>query len=536
VVRLPVFCTALIACLPAAANLADQPLCQVWVASAMQKVFQDEAPPASAEKVLRLSAARGEREAAQIVLRPSRKAQLVDVKVSDLQAGRGVRLEAEAVAIYQVAYIHLPAHGRKYPDPLPPLRLPMDLEPNQNQPLWISIEVPRDARPGQYRGQIELEMTGGERHLIPIQLRVWSFEIPLKPSMRTAFGLWGDGIARHHEVTADSAAFWENISRRRSSSEEEPPKSAHQKLMHRYWELLVSRRISPYSIPVDIFSPEAEKYLGDPRLSSFIIPYSDDEAQLRRTVDHLRQGGWLEKGYFYVVDEPITREQYDRLVEICQRIKRIDPSLKIVSPYFRHPEFDPEKRPEVLLDGQVNIWCPVTAFFQPDLLRERQQRGEEVWWYVCCGPGKPYANFFVDMDGIDHRILFWQQKMFGVQGLLYWNTIWWDPNSTQDPWEDIATVKNINPQVYGDGSLVYPGKRAGVYGPVTSIRLELICDGTEDYEYLTLYEKEFGENATQEAIRELTRSLTEFEKDPKKLEAVRDRIARALDARYSRRR
>jgi hypothetical protein len=107
--------------------------------------------------------------------------------------------------------------------------------------------------------------------------------------------------------------------------------------------------------------------------------------------------------------------------------------LKIVSPYFRNPDFDPEKRPEVLLDGQVNIWCPVTAFFQPDLLRERQQRGEEVWWYVCCGPGKPYANFFVDMEGIDHRILFWQQKMFGVQGLLYWNTIWWDPNSTQRP-------------------------------------------------------------------------------------------------------
>jgi chemotaxis methyl-accepting protein methylase len=47
--------------------------------------------------------------------------------------------------------------------------------------------------------------------------------------------------------------------------------------------------------------------------------------------------------------------------------------------------------------------------------------------------------------------------------------------------------------------------------------------------------REFGETATQEAIRELTRSLTEFEKDPKKLEAVRERIARALDARHSRR-
>jgi hypothetical protein len=530
-----VLCTTTIACLPLLAVSAQQEMCQVWVVSATQKVFREDLPPASADKVVRLSAARGEREAIQIVLRSPRKAQLVGVKVSNLQAAKGARLGTEAIAVYRVAYIHLPAHNRHYPDPLPPLQLPLELEPNQSQPLWLSVEVPRGARPGTYRGQVELELSGGEQHTIPIELRVWRFEIPLKPSMRTAFGLWGDGIARHHGVMADSAADWENISRRQVSAEGSPPKSAHQKLMERYWELLVSRRLSPYSIPVDIFSPEAGKYLGDPRLTSFVIPYSDDEAQLRRTVEHLRQGGWLEKGYFYVVDEPITREQYDRLVEICQRIKRVDPSLKIVSPYYRTPEFDPEKRPEALLDGQINIWCPVTPFFQADLMRDRQQRGEEVWWYVCCGPGKPFANFFVDMDGVDHRILFWQQKLYGVQGLLYWNTIWWDPNSTKDPWEDIATVKNINPNVYGDGSLVYPGKRVGVYGPVTSIRLELICDGAEDYEYLTLYEREFGEAATQKLIRELTQSLTEFEKDPKKLEAVRERIGRALDERHSRR-
>lgn len=508
-------CTALIACLPMTNSFARQPGCQLWVVPSMQKVFREDSPPASAETVLRLSAARGEREAAQIVLRSPRKAQLVDVTIRDLQAAGGLRLGAEVVTVYRVAYVYLPAHGRDYPDPLPPLQLPLELEPNSNQPLWVSVEVPRDAKPGLYRGQLELEITGSERHTVPIELRVWSFEIPLQPSMRTAFGLWGDGIARHHSVSPNS--------------------KAHQKLMERYWEHLVSRRISPYSIPVDIFSPEAGKYLGDPRLSSFVIPYSDDEAQLRRTVEHLRQGGWLDKGYFYVVDEPITREQYDRLIEVCNRIRKIDPSLKIVSPYYRNPDFDKDKTPIDLLTGHINIWCPNTAFFHPNLLRPRQQQGEEVWWYVCCGPGKPFANFFVDMDGIAHRILFWQQKLFGVQGLLYWNTVWWNPSSTEDPWKDIATVKDINPNVYGDGSLMYPGKRAGVYGPVTSIRLELICDGTEDYEYLTLYEKEFGEAATQKVIQELTRSLTEFETDPKKLEQLRERIARALDARHSHR-
>ncbi|MDW8289565.1 MAG: DUF6067 family protein [Armatimonadota bacterium] len=487
-----------------------------WVVPSAQKVFREEQPPTNPVRAVFLSAARGEREAAQLVLRPERETQLVRVTLGDLTTAQGGRLPAEQVRLHRVAYVHLPAHGKEFPDPLPPLQTPLALKPGECQPLWISVEVPRETQPGVYRGQLELEFSGSERYLVPIELRVWRFEIPLTPSMRTAFGLWGDGIARLHGVSSNS--------------------QAHQKLLERYWELLVSRRVSPFSIPVDIFSPEAGKYLGDPRLTSFVIPYSDDEAQLRRTVEYLRQGGWIHKGYFYVVDEPITREQYNRLIEVCNRVKKIDPTLKIVSPYYRKPDFDENKTPIDLLTGHINIWCAITSFFDADRLRERQRQGEEVWWYVCCGPGKPYANFFVDMDGVAHRILFWQQKLYGVQGLLYWNTIWWNPTSTADPWQDIATVKEINPNVYGDGSLVYPGKRVGVYGPVTSIRLELLCDGAEDYEYLTLYEKAFGEAATREVIRELTRSLTEFESDPAKLEAVRERVGRALDARYARKR
>jgi hypothetical protein len=37
----------------------------------------------------------------------------------------------------------------------------------------------------------------------------------------------------------------------------------------------------------------------------------------------------------------------------------------------------------------------------------------------------------------------------------------------------------------GDGMLIYPGKN----GPLPSIRLKMIRDGLEDYEYLTLLKK-----------------------------------------------
>ncbi|MCC6446846.1 MAG: hypothetical protein IT210_25765 [Armatimonadetes bacterium] len=64
-------------------------------------------------------------------------------------------------------------------------------------------------------------------------------------------------------------------------------------------------------------------------------------------------------------------------------------------------------------------------------MKPRQKMGEEVWWYVCCGPGKPYANFLVDMDGMAHRLLFWQQKQCNVEELLYWNTTYWSPSSAE---------------------------------------------------------------------------------------------------------
>ena len=112
--------------------------------------------------------------------------------------------------------------------------------------------------------------------------------------------------------------------------------------------------------------------------------------------------------------------------------------------------------------------------------------GDRLWWYVCCGPGEPYNNFFVTMPALSHRVLFWQQKREKIEGLLYWETAWWNPANVKDPWTDMATVKEINRNLRGDGSLFYPGKQVGVDGPVSSQRLEMVRDGLEDFDYLTL--------------------------------------------------
>jgi hypothetical protein len=221
----------------------------------------------------------------------------------------------------------------------------------------------------------------------------------------------------------------------------------------------------------------------------------------------------------------VTKEQYEELKRRVEKIKSIDPNLRIVSPFFRSPDFSQESAYEAL-EGLVNIWCAVTSYFNPEKQMEKKKRGDSSWWYVCCGPGSPYANFHLTMDAIDHRILMWQQKKYQVDGLLYWAANYW--LGTPDPWEDMATVKDINPNLYGDGSLLYPGKKMGVDGPICSLRLEMIRDGFEDYEYLTMLEKLRGREEVERVIEEVVKDMTNFTKDVGTLLKVRARIAKEI--------
>jgi hypothetical protein len=127
------------------------------------------------------------------------------------------------------------------------------------------------------------------------------------------------------------------------------------------------------------------------------------------------------------------------------------------------------------------------------------------------------------------RVLFWQQKRENIEGLLYWDTAWWSAD-VKNPWTDMATVKDINKGIRGDGSLFYPGKQVGVDGPVSSLRLEMIRDGLEDFEYLTLADARLSKKATQDFVARVARNMTDWERDPLALEKVRRELGDLLDA------
>ncbi|NLX54907.1 MAG: DUF4091 domain-containing protein [Planctomycetaceae bacterium] len=92
----------------------------------------------------------------------------------------------------------------------------------------------------------------------------------------------------------------------------------------------------------------------------------------------------------------------------------------------------------------------------------------------------------------------------------------------------MVTVKNLSPTVYGDGSLLYPGAKVGIDGPVGSIRLKLIRAGLEDVEYLRMLEEREGWDAVRAVTGTIVQGLDAYSQDVRLLLEQREAVGRRL--------
>ncbi|MBC7287675.1 MAG: DUF4091 domain-containing protein, partial [Armatimonadetes bacterium] len=374
---------------------------------------------------------------------------------------------------------------------------------------------------GRFRVRVSLEAAAtpksslaqgdGGSAAVEFAVTVWPFVLPRVSHVRTAFGIWG-GLAELHGVKTGTPEYEE--------------------LYKKYYDELLRHRICAYNVPYGIMDPRALPYLRSPRVNSFVVPYTEEDDKLAQMWEYLRAVGAAHKAWVYPLDEPVNRDAYEQLKHRAAFVRRVAPGLKVCSPFYRGPDWDEKLTPFDELIGVLDIWCANTGYYSrkdiQERMKERQQAGEEAWVYVCCGPGHPFCNFFVNMAALQHRMLGWQLYRYELDGLLYWSTTYWNPRDTKNPFEDIATVKDINPNIYGDGSLFYPGSKVGIDGPVTSIRLECIRDGLEDYEYLVLAERALSKAEAMKIAQEATPTLVQYITDPAEFGRVRRALGEAL--------
>ena len=493
----------------------------VWTEKSFHKIFPSETPKSSREE--ELFCAKNEKEGCQIVLL-SDVDTVATLDFSEMIGEGGVISSRK----HEVLFISAGKFGY-FSDPMRPLNdSTVSLKGGEAKAIFWRFDVPKDAEAGKYSASVTVTAEGCQALTVKVNLNVWNFTLPDTPSCQSAFGL--------HRKALDNTYGFE------SGSEES------QRMYESYYEELLDYRISAYELPYDIRTDKADKYMDDPRVTSFMIPFVKDDKVIAEYFDKLRtKRDWFKKGYFYDLDEPCTEQAYEQMKSVSAYLRGIEPNFRRVMPFYMNPPFDIELNAVDSMLGNVNIWCPESCTWDnlnewdklgrgPDdslgpRMKARQAAGDTVWWYVCCGPREPYCNLHITMSGIMHRILFWQQMSKGVEGLLYWCANYWneddfgDWSCTRDPWTDMATVKKIDKNLYGDGSLFYPGED----GPCPSLRLECVRDGIEDFEYLTMASRLFGQKYVDDIIASVSPSLTVYTDDEDLFYATRIVLGNAIE-------
>ena len=552
----------------------------VWWCESAWKVHPQRAIPQTATPAAAISAARNDREALQIVVRPKTELKRFTATIGELHGPNGAVIPSDKMAISRVYYhnVQTPTDGTsvrgEWPDALPPLDQPIDLPAEKNQPLWVLIHVPKDAPAGDFTGTVALKADGWAA-TVPVKLHVWSFTLPEKNHLDTAFGLSMQRPFQYHQAKTDAD---------------------RRKIVDMYLKSFAEHRISPYDpVPLDHirvkFVPEAnppradldftafdaamshaiEKY----HVTNFLLPiegmgggtfegrsegqigkYGEHTPEyqamfasyLKQLESHLREKGWLDMAYTYWFDEPEPKD-YDFVRRGMERLKKCAPGIHTML----------TEQPEEALAGPIDIWCPISYEYRQKAADARRAHGERFWWYVCCGPKEPFCTLFIDHPATDLRVWLWQTWQRNIKGILVWESAYWTSQDEprQNPYADpMGYVGGSRPDEHrywgnGDGRFVYPPLAAAVNTPsanailerpVSSIRFEMLREGIEDYEYLWLLHDLIEKNRNSlpaeqvkryEALLEvpatITTSATEFTFDARPIYKRRAAIAEAIE-------
>lgn len=140
---------------------------------------------------------RGERVNWQLMLWAGDEAVHAEVEASDLISDRGDRLSADCVRLdflkfiamnTRKGYAQVPEHVEYVPDMLNGPG-PVMIEAGQLQPLWVGVDIPRDAVPGVYRGQISVGL-GSKALEFPFVIEVLPITIPPVADWRCDVNFW----------------------------------------------------------------------------------------------------------------------------------------------------------------------------------------------------------------------------------------------------------------------------------------------------------------------------------------------------------
>jgi hypothetical protein len=543
-----------------------------WTTHPLAKVRPFDPVPNAPAKSVDLYAGRNEFEPFQIVLRgKSKDLSGVDIGFSDFHSADGAEISANNVTVYLEEFVNLKRPSSieggdgLWPDPLIPRvdryanearnAFPFTVRRDRNQPLWVDVYVPAAAHPGQYTGSALVSLGGRVQFSVPIKLTVWRFVLPSTSTLKSSFGLNGVNALKQHRgrYTNDEdlhsiiglytkAALLHRISTNGGSME--PPRFSYNagrmQLDWREYDAEVGPFLDGAAIPKGEPLYGARATSAEIRTPSAFETEEQEKLYWTEWTKHFQRNGWGDRLFLYLWDEPASRD-FPEVLKRGRMSAEVEPSLRslVTVPFTQK------------LAGVVQIWVPLVNCLElkpgfPDFCdatpplgsyARQTQPHTSLWFYQSCAShgcnivGGQYFTgwpaYVIDASGAANRVMQWVAWKYRMEGELYYsmNEAYRQDN---DPWVNIRLFGGN-----GDGTLFYPGRPDRIGGrsdiPIESIRLKLIREGMEDYEYLALLAKLDGRQSADQYAGQIVKAPYLWESRPEVFLKVRQNLGESLD-------
>ncbi|MBO5481565.1 MAG: DUF4091 domain-containing protein [Clostridia bacterium] len=495
-------------------GVAEKGEADVYSVYITDKVLQDIAVEEDVKQPASFSymAAKGESEAAQIVLTAKKAVSAYTLTAADLTcAETGETFAKENFEVFHQKYIEVKSNSSTaggedgplgwYPDILLPMETAKaygenKIKKGQNQSIVVQAHVPSTQEVGTYTGTFSLYIDGVKTD-VPVSLRVYPTTISEVPTFDSLFL-----IAREELIYGEGDNSLE--------------------MYTTYCDKLIEYKCMPYLLPASTgdyqgYAQQVKKYYH--KVSGYSIPwaYSGDYVDKEKLTKYLMEivklaledgVNYLSKvrNYYPLIDEPLSQgkvalanklsKQYTIDVGmIADEIRALDiPDHATCSKEDIAKSVEQMKN---LVTAHIDPQLPEVQHFcagwtHLDSEAERQTYLEsdvDYWWYGCNSPTNPYPTFHTDdMNNlVSTRVMGYMSELYGVQGELFWETVLYRETSFAGGYfhkinTDVYEQAMQYPGTNGDGVLFYPGARYGLDGPLVSNRLLAIRDAHDDFD------------------------------------------------------
>lgn len=463
--------------------VADAGGFRVGLAHPTERIFREDrlAKDSPATNGISLCAAAGEWESIPLVVFPGGGQGLDKIQVSVAPLRRaGSDAAVDRIRLFRVGHFLTSTPSRynplpvgNYPGPLLPFDGPAAIAKGLNGGFWINIQAPLDAVAGEYQGTVNIDCAQGKA-AIPLRLRVWNFQLPSPPSLKTSAGSVFFNIAKQMKLL--------NV-----------PKYDPAKIRDDYVRWCLDYGFSPgHGMPGNYDVARMQEWGRYNRGLSALCSGYENVAKWA-TAETIHKCGWEGRVYHYMPFDEHGDTVVPQVADWCRQFREKNPGIKALDVYY-----GANTKP---LHGLVDVWC--VALRRNEWTRERMAAGDEFWMV------NGHLIWSVDeVDFFKGRCEYWKMWSYKYTGQLPWSIVNW---AGKPP--DFNTLGNN-----ASAMLLYPLPG----GLTTTINWENMRDGLEDYDYLAVL-KQRATAAAGKADPGLLETARRIYDDPDLHERVTDR-------------